>query len=407
MNIVIFAIPGIGNLGDDLISVLLVDKIVRSYPKSQVTVVSYPCKSKIDYIESKNVQLYKAKNFFEITFNYSTSSTLKKIMAGADFILLGGGGLIQDTHSNYNVHSLLQYTLHSSANRAVIGMVGVGFGPIKNIYNQNYIDVISSRFSFIQIRDQYSKKYLKNFQNELIVSPDIVSGTKNFPKYTFLKKSTHQSKILGCSIRPWPELKLDSIVNLIQQTCNFYDLDCTLFVFEYGPWNNTEYVYAQKLKKNLNDKGIKSNIITYNLDSWYDFSSSFSSVSRAIACRFHANILWQKLGIPVLPISYAPKVKSLYEEKGGTVLNISFKEKISNVKLQKLFQLIDLDEEYFLPDLKKYSRIEPTDEQKKLVKQFSIFQKSQFMIYGIKKIPNKFLKTIKVKWSSKVQYGNN
>ena len=60
----------------------------------------------------------------------------------------------------------------------------------------------------------------------------------------------------------------------------------------------------------------------------------------AIASRYHANILWHKLNIPTIPISYSPKVQSFYEESGGKSYNA--KDLYNCTNLVEIFQNIPL-----------------------------------------------------------------
>jgi polysaccharide pyruvyl transferase WcaK-like protein len=113
------------------------------------------------------------------------------------------------------------------------------------------------------------------------------------------------------------------------------------FVFEFGTNNNSEFAFQSEIISLLN---FPTELYIYGKD--LNFFEKLKEVNIAIASRYHANIIWQKKGIPVLPIPYAPKVYSLYKKYGIDILPIS--ESIDNT--DKLFQSINLQDEYSLPD---------------------------------------------------------
>ena len=288
----------------------------------------------------------------------------QKFSRKIDYLLIGGGGLIQDTHAPYTIHGYLQYAFSFVSNTTKVGLVGVGIGPIKRSYARWYFRQTASRCSFIQVRDQHSAGFLKDIDTPLLIDTDIVAGSQTLEKYGFRRYPVEQPAV-GCSIRPWTSLDFDRVANFIFMICQQKQMSCRLFVFEYERWNTEEDDYALRLQKFLTEKGIETTVFCYGKVPWETYTQAFGSVSCAIAVRFHANILWQKLGIPVLPISYAPKVKSLYEEKGGSVVPI---ESIDYEKIDdNMFQKINLSEEYQLPDLSSFSLNKPTLKQRLIV----------------------------------------
>lgn len=357
--------PAVGNLGDDLISAVLVQNILQKYPKAEIGILYYTGTNYFEYPSGYNIKLLYYPLFKDLRTFIQRQIILLKFISSANYILIGGGGLIQDTHGNYTINRYFQFAFNYFSRKAKVLLVGVGIGPLKRILSKDYFQTISKRCSAIQVRDKHSASYLLDYSSPVIISPDIVSGSNQLASFGFQKLDSNNNA-LGCSIRPWKSLSFEQISSFIYKVCEEYKLSCNLFVFEYEKWQQEEYDYAIRLQDYLKSKGILTTVFCYAKDPWGDFLQAFCSVKYAIATRFHANILWQKLNIKVIPISYAPKVKSLYEEKGGQVIPIDNIAPLS-ISGESVFQKIDLSDEYVFPDLEGLTLNKPSIGQHLLV----------------------------------------
>lgn len=347
MRIFVVGMPGAGNLGDDLISVMLVQHIFERWPDAEVGILhaGYP----IPFTYPKQSQI----RFFPMPQRRSWSKWIGRnrdiirFIKEADLVLVGGGGLFQDSHSRFTVHRWMRYILYAGPYRVACAAVGVGFGPFNHRFSLWYLARTLAHFSVIQVRDQGSSDIVRSLGYASQIAPDVVAGTPltNTP---FVKKRdiTHRP-ILGCSIRPWPGLRFDEVVNLIQRISHTQQMGVRLFVFEYAePHNTSEFRYAVEVARALKERDVDVEVFCYGKEPLETFVTAFCSVTKAIATRFHANILWQKLGVPVLPLSYAPKVERLYMEKGGRVMHV---DSMSGDVTDDWFQKIGLEFPFTLP----------------------------------------------------------
>ncbi len=192
-------------------------------------------------------------------------------------------------------------------------------------------------------------------------------------------------------------MQLEQVVDLISRICHNNGMSTALFVFDYSESNTVEYDYACLVASELRRKNISSEIYCYRKDSIDLFAKTFCSVSHAIAGRYHANILWQKLGIPVIPISYAPKVRRLYEEHGGSVLPVT------DLRIRRgnhLFQEIVLTKRYSLPSIElRANATSPTEKERFFVKTMCVaefvYATAQFLKRRFKKhfgLPEDFIR---------------
>ncbi len=383
MKFIVMAMAGAGNLGDDLISAFLSRELLKLEDCESITVLHFPFLEKGLYPDSSKIKMQPLPWVKNMSGWCSSWLMLRKELRKSSVIIVGGGGLLQDKHRPFTPYLFTRFAFSLSNLKKSAYLLGVGVGPIKHDFNKRYLKYVSERFQHIQVRDKDSKEWFNEGKGSISIAPDIVAGT-SYNTGIFKKESPEE--VLGCSIRDWEDLNCDDVVNLISSICLRENLTCRLFVFEYQVYSTEELEYANKISNLLSERGVSVEIITYGKDSLDFFLSSFCSVKKAIASRYHANILWQKLNIPVLPIAYAEKVTSLYEERGGKVIKHSDIKKVSENELMQEFQNLNLDDEvYYLPYMEEGNELS----KMKLVKNGSvglIFKFFQIADFGRRKI---------------------
>lgn len=343
MNIFIIGMPGCGNLGDDLISVFLVRKVAECWPMAKVGILCGEERNMFKYPKNVSICFFRNPSLHNPKF-MSDFNAIYFFLKKADLILVGGGGIFQDSHSFFTPHHWMKFLFLASASCPAFA-VGVGFGPINSRLNIWYLKKTLGRFSGIQVRDKESKNIVNSLGYRAEVSPDIVLG--GCLDNLRLELSCERKRILGCSIRPWSQLSFEAISNIIRKTCLHYGMDNVhFFVFENSKGNHSELLYAKKLSQYLRKWDIQSTVFCYGEQSIEEFMKSFSEVSVAIAVRYHANILWQMIRTPTMPISYSPKVTSLYQEK---IYEINKLDEISECDIKDNFIFLNTSYEYRLP----------------------------------------------------------
>lgn len=307
--------PGCGNLGDDLISTLLQKQIISQDPDAQIGVL---CGEFSDFTCLPNVKkLLVPRNIPSKYWN--RKKEIIRYIKKCDRIFIGGGGLFQDSHSIFTIHKYLHWLYYATCQ---IDCVGVGVGPINHSSNKRYLKRVLSRPGIsIQVRDKESFDYLAQMGlTNVIIGCDVVEGSD-----LNLCMKEHEGKVLGCSIRKWADVDRTKIIELINN--QIVDKNITkvyLFVFEHSAASSEEFDFLTELSKSIN---CENTILVYGKES--DFFDKMRESDYAIASRYHANIIWQKIGIPVMPIPYAPKVYSLYSKCGinlGAINTDEFKK---------------------------------------------------------------------------------
>lgn len=344
-KILVVGMPGAGNLGDDLISVLLIRHLQSRFPDARVGVLTHdrvppiPC----DASEAVTCLYYPRLNR-----NYLTRrNAIKRWLADTELILVGGGGLFQDSHFLFTILRYIRYGFMGQGAKCPLVAVGVGVGPIRRHLAWSQLQLAISRIQRFQVRDQASAQIVADRNGQPVLCSDVVAGS-SIEGLGWTTSPTN-SPAVGCSIRPWPGIDMGNVLRLLLNLCKERGLACKLFVFENAPGNATEREFAEQLGDRLQNEGVEAKTYSYGVEKWADFANAFASVERAVAVRYHANILWQKLNVPVLPIAYAPKVASLYTEHGSTSYAIDDLAEL--VGADEEFKRIHLVDDYQLPDL--------------------------------------------------------
>ncbi|TDN98221.1 polysaccharide pyruvyl transferase family protein [Sunxiuqinia elliptica] len=315
MKVTIIGMPGCGNLGDDLISQLLVKKICAEYKPSEIGVICGDHFKSNDYSIENDVKLIPLKKPRKRSFEqfFTRKRIINKFISQSELIFIGGGGLLQDTHSIFTIHNYLRFI--RCATKAII-FVGIGVGPINHYLNRLYLKkILNIDNIYIQVRDKESRDVLKSIgiEKTIHLGPDIVEGS---PVISFEPKEQKNNSILGINIRKWPDLETSKLVDIIKDIIKDKNIDTIkFFIFENTIDNNIEKDFSAFIAKRIQEKTkVKTYTFVYNEISNKKFFSEFYNIDYAISSRYHANILWQKANIPTLPIVYSPKVSSLYKK---------------------------------------------------------------------------------------------
>ncbi len=320
MNILIIGMAGFGNLGDDLIAHYLIKKIKIRYPGSNISVLIGE-EGSILLSNDDSIVLLSRPKLSHFVRRLKFQRKIFEICKCLDILFIGGGGLFQDSHSNFTVHRYLKYLKYAKSNTHIVG-VGLGVGPINSKFTEHYIFRYLKYFTHIQLRDKYSEFLLEDAEVSRSIAPDIVLGSD----INDLFESPVDSDYIGASIRPTPNLDINFVVGELTNLYNDYRQKLILFVFEDKIESHIELDFNIKLLELLKSKNVECEISNFRTDC--DFYKKFSSVKYALASRYHANILWQKTNTFVKPIAYAPKVESLYLE------NDQIDEKSGYIKLK-------------------------------------------------------------------------
>ena len=342
--------PGAGNLGDDLISATLCRHVVARWPSVSLGVLAMGHSNPFSYPQAPGLRFFPAPRLRQWQVYRGLRHAISSFLEETDLLLIGGGGLLQDTHSPFNPYDWLSYAAKCPAKCGIWG-VGLGAGPLRRL-SHFYLRRMIPCFDVLQVRDQTSLDLLAGLGGRPQLSVDLAAGS-SLEEMGFRKRP--RANCVGCALRPWPGLRVEDIAALVAAVTTDRGSSVRLFTFEYfAPGNTSERQFHEELARRLTAKGIRTEHFCYREAPLAEFIEAFATVQRGIAMRLHANILWQKLGVPVLPIAYAPKVSSLYGRQAARetpVLSVGQIQAQTQWDPGALrFEQLDMTEVYQLPE---------------------------------------------------------
>ncbi len=323
MKIGIIGNYGATNIGDDAI----LTAILKSLEGHNVTVFSaHPDMTKPLFGE-KSAPLFPLgiRSIFRDGFRDS-----KKALKKVDAVILGGGGLFQDSY-------ILACFLWAwqifwvKRMRKPLFIYSAGVGPLNTMIGKRLSKWAYDQAEIVTVRDEYSKKTLRDigFKGEITVTADPVF---NCAKPNFAKGRTKNLFII--SLRPWLKYN-DHILSVFGK-----------FLSKLKEEKDARFIFVSMQQIKQHDLQMIEPLVS-KLGGEIYLPTHYSQVLQvmetaefAIGMRYHFMIAALITQTPILPISYTPKTETLF---AGSRLE------------QYVIKVEDLSEKRLTSDLRKLS----------------------------------------------------
>jgi polysaccharide pyruvyl transferase CsaB len=321
MRVLVSAFIGSTNLGDEAISQMVLNKLAYDEELEVCALTSDAPKTR-KLIDNKSIKLYKA----------SLGSFVAELRK-SDCLILGGGGIIQDESSVLNLlYYYLQVIVAKHLLRKPVYMFFVGVGPIKTRLGSRMIRGMGRRVSHSVVRDIESAALLKKFgfhDDRITVSYDIVF---NFPR---VGKPVNGDYVVFCP-RDWfftrkmLPAKYSLKIAKKNSSSDLFEFRRSLLKLVEGMLSlerdlkmiGVPLYYAQDLDTlNWIDSNIDHRLADrfVVMDKEYTpngFLKELRGARGLIGMRLHSLILGVVAGVPIAPIVYSEKVRSLVKYLG-------------------------------------------------------------------------------------------
>lgn len=293
-NVVVCGYYGFGNLGDDAMLSEIVKKLRLKWPQKSLCVVAHRPKG---VLLPDGVKCISRENF----------GALKRKIREAEFLILGGGSILQDKSS---LRSLVFYTslikyAHKHGTR--VELWSNGLGPFKRKISKHLAAKALSRASKISLRDEisYSQALLFGIpRNKLTLEDDLSSGTSSCDGERvaeILKKLSLDNKSFALIGIKGKERK--SVKRKIKKKLRaLKEINVTpLFIVMHPSEDKrTARRYAKKFGGICADKL-----------SPEELCGILPLAVSAIGTRYHLLYLAKRAGIPIIPFGDDPKILGL------------------------------------------------------------------------------------------------
>lgn len=275
---------------------------------------------------------------------------VKKILS-ADLLISGGGSLLQNVTSRRSLYYYLGIIFLAKIFGKKVMLYAQGIGPIRGTLAHKLMNWIVNRVDLITVRDKGSLEELKRLQitkpkifctadTVLAIKPapleigeEILSRHNVFDSKTLPLTTYHLPLKVGVSVRRWMHWEncRSNLAKALDKLAQ--ELGAKII---FLPMQFPEDVKAAKLTAELMSQ--KSTVIDEEL-STEEILSLVGCMDILISIRLHALIFAGVMGVPMLGISYDPKIErfldSIQEKPIGTLEDVTA-EKIFEGVTEKL-----------------------------------------------------------------------
>lgn len=308
---------GFDNFGDEAILKTLVENLKKFENKPNITVFSSNPQKTSAELEVNSVYSFSIKDIVKSLFN-------------CDYLISGGGSLLQDTTSAKSLVYYLGIIFLAQIFRKKSIIFAQGIGPIKNNFLEKITAFVLRKAKYITVRDEKSINWLQKWD---------INATKCYdPVWNITIPKTEKSNIVGIQLRAFPTMT-ESVLEQLALLFNTHYIDKEIQIFSLQ--NKLDLDICNRLKNKLKSQNIKVIENTSNEKIIEDLSK----LDILIAMRFHACLIGIKSGVKLLPINYDIKVEQLAKEFDLNCLNLDYPE-INNEIFEEFTQnTIEYDSE--------------------------------------------------------------
>ncbi|MEU6022891.1 polysaccharide pyruvyl transferase family protein [Micromonospora sp. NBC_01739] len=225
-------------------------------------------------------------------------------------VLFGGGGLLQTSHHPHTPYHWLSFLPRHHPAVPVLA-VGLGLGPLSD-YWQRRLHQLGSPFDECYLRDDDSVAYAEQRLGWR------VGRCRDFVDSAFLTRlgigrrgfSADGQGLLGVALRRWPGLDPIGTARHIGRVAEAYGVgNIRLFVLETSA-SGVDVAFTEQVCRQLG--GREADVVPYLGADVLDFAEAMAGCSVAVSMKLHSSALWAALGVPIFPISYAPKTAAFF-----------------------------------------------------------------------------------------------
>ena len=311
---------GFKNFGDEAILSVLVAKL-REYGH-KITIISSDTK----YTKSKF-------RFVRSVYTFNIRDLIGAI-AKSDFLISGGGSLLQDTTSFKSlIYYLFVIFMGLILGKKVI-IFAQGIGPISNPVGQFLTGFLLRFCTYVSVRDVKSQELLKKWgvNSELLCDPI----------FSTMIPEVQKEKRVAVQLRNCATMNEDFIDRLAQNVVTSFP-DYMIDIYSFQDTLDLEVCKKFERAVRLLNSDIKTTLFSGLTDE--QTVSNISKSEFMVAMRFHALIVGLLAGVKVLGINYDIKVEKLAKEFGFPLIGLkkSFEKEFTlqkNLDMQTISNLV-------------------------------------------------------------------
>lgn len=342
-QIVLSGYYGFDNIGDEAVLYSIITALKREIPDVRIVVLSNnPEKTKKLY-DVESINRWKLKD-------------ITKVIKESDLLISGGGSLLQDVTSGKTIPYYLAIVKIAQFFKKKVIFYSQGIGPVNQTFNKKLIKHIVNKVDGIYVRDIGSKQLLKEIgvKKEIGVALDPVLGLTSAQKKGSIKT-------VGVYIRPWKDEAHDR--NLISSL-----VPSLVWLIEQGyhicmiPMH---YEQDQEIAKQLMEcvvqktKQKEAVCVLDKMLTIQEVVEKTASFELVIGMRLHSLIIAAANHVPMVALSYDPKVTQFMKE-----INIPYCLDSSELNDKAVLEMIQKAERTKARQIEQLSKVLETKKER-------------------------------------------
>lgn len=292
-KIVISGYYGFNNLGDEAVLDGITSLLKNKNEDLKITVLAAN--------PQKTAELYNLN-----TVSRTSLIQILAALAEADLFISGGGSLLQDVTGSFSVPYYLGLAWLAKIQGTKTVYYAQGVGPLNKWWSQKLTALTLNRFELLGVRDQGSKDLLEaiGVKKKIELTVDPV-----FALYDPLNNNRQQIKgkiEVGISVRPW---SVDYIPELAAALNQFaWNKNIKFILFPMHQASDDEI--SRELKEKLEAEAEICDLPAVPSEAL----KTFSQLDLFVGVRLHSLIFALLNQVPLLALSYDPKIEGLLAE---------------------------------------------------------------------------------------------
>jgi len=328
-RIVLSGYFGFNNSGDEAILYAMLKTLKNIEPELEIIVLTNDPEKTQKQFAGMGIKTVNRWKIFEVI----------PALFRCDLLLSGGGSLFQDVSSNNSPLYYLGIIFLAKFFDKPVMVYAQGIGPLRKKRNRRLTSWILNTVNKITVRDQESKEDLieLGIQQEIVVTADAVLALhkqeiEEKPGQEILKryeiKREEGEKLLGVYLRPWE--KNEYLLPLVEALNTLLEQNWKIvFVPMQFPGDISVAKEAVQLLNNHQGIILREG---YSPDEMISITKNFDLV---VGMRLHSLIMAMVAGVPMVGLSYDPKVDRFLKQAGQVALL-----SVSNLSAQNLVEML-------------------------------------------------------------------
>ncbi len=335
-TIVIAGYYGFGNTGDELILDAMIQNLREVIPDVNIVVLSGKPRQTASRYQVGSV-------------SWMNISQIEKTIRGADLVILGSGGIFHDywgfdqsailTSEHIGISFYTSVALLASIHHKPLMLYAVGVGPLVTEKGKTHVKAIAEQAALITVRDKQSVKILRDLgvaEKRVTLAADPVMGL------TLQKKTdSEEKKQLGIVLRNWnvgvePDHWERCVAGAVDEFLdNHPEFEAFFIPFQYAtdPFLDDRGV-ARRISKRLRNAK-RTQILERSLNPHLK-GDLLAGCDLVLGMRLHSLIVAAGCGIPMVGLSYDPKVENYLNQVGLSSYSIDLTAISDSIILERL-----------------------------------------------------------------------